>query len=166
MAFPLREHTKLPERLIRDIVLMKLEAVGLRGARALYPAQLSGGMARRVALARAIALDPEMIMYDEPFAGQDPISMGVLLRLIRRLNDVLGLTAIVVSHDVKETLGIADYVYVISDGTVIDHGTPQQIRDSRSKWVQQFIHAEADGPVPFHYQASEPYANDLLEAKR
>ncbi|WP_348765638.1 ABC transporter ATP-binding protein [uncultured Salinisphaera sp.] len=166
VAFPLREHTKLPERLIRDIVLMKLEAVGLRGARALYPAQLSGGMARRVALARAIALDPEMIMYDEPFAGQDPISMGVLLRLIRRLNDVLGLTAIVVSHDVKETLGIADYVYVISDGTVIDHGTPQQIRDSRSKWVQQFIHAEADGPVPFHYQASEPYANDLLEAKR
>lgn len=166
VAFPLREHTKLPERLIRDIVLMKLEAVGLRGARALYPAQLSGGMARRVALARAIALDPEMIMYDEPFAGQDPISMGVLLRLIRRLNDVLGLTSIVVSHDVKETLGIADYVYVISDGTVIDHGTPQQIRDSRSKWVQQFIHAEADGPVPFHYQASEPYANDLLEVNR
>ena len=166
VAFPLREHTRLPERLIRDIVLMKLEAVGLRGARDLFPAQLSGGMARRVALARAIALDPEMIMYDEPFAGQDPISMGVLLRLIRRLNDVLGLTAIVVSHDVKETLGIADYVYVISDGTVIDHGTPQQIRDSSSKWVQQFIHAEADGPVPFHYQAAEPYADDLLETDR
>ncbi|WP_353180619.1 MULTISPECIES: ATP-binding cassette domain-containing protein [unclassified Salinisphaera] len=166
VAFPLREHTKLPERLIRDIVLMKLEAVGLRGARNLYPAQLSGGMARRVALARAIALDPEMIMYDEPFAGQDPISMGVLLRLIRRLNDVLGLTAIVVSHDVKETLGIADYVYVISDGAVIDHGTPQQIRDSSSKWVQQFIHAEADGPVPFHYQTAEAYADDLLEADR
>ena len=165
VAFPLRAHTKLPERLIRDIVLMKLEAVGLRGARALYPAQLSGGMARRVALARAIALDPEMIMYDEPFAGQDPISMGVLLRLIRRLNDVLGLTSIVVSHDVKETLGIADYVYVISDGEVIDHGTPQQIRDSRSEWVQQFIHAEADGPVPFHYQGT-PYAEDLLNGSR
>ncbi|MES1929500.1 ABC transporter, ATP-binding protein YrbF [Salinisphaera dokdonensis CL-ES53] len=165
VAFPLREHTKLPEPLIRDIVLMKLEAVGLRGARALYPAQLSGGMARRVALARAIALDPEMIMYDEPFAGQDPISMGVLLRLIRRLNDVLGLTSIVVSHDVKETLGIADYVYVISDGEVIDHGTPEQIRDSSSKWVQQFIHAEADGPVPFHYQGA-PYADDLLNGSR
>lgn len=165
VAFPLREHTKLPERLIRDIVLMKLEAVGLRGARGLYPAQLSGGMARRVALARAIALDPEMIMYDEPFAGQDPISMGVLLRLIRRLNDVLGLTAIVVSHDVKETLGIADYVYVISDGEVIDHGTPDDIRNSKSKWVQQFIHAEADGPVPFHYGA-RPYAEDLLKEGR
>jgi len=165
VAFPLREHTRLPERLIRDIVLMKLEAVGLRGARGLYPAQLSGGMARRVALARAIALDPEMIMYDEPFAGQDPISMGVLLRLIRRLNDVLGLTAIVVSHDVKETLGIADYVYVISDGEVIDHGTPDDIRNSSSKWVQQFIHAEADGPVPFHY-SGRPYAEDLLEEGR
>lgn len=161
VAFPLREHTRLPERLIRDIVLMKLEAVGLRGARELYPAQLSGGMARRVALARAIALDPEMIMYDEPFAGQDPISMGVLLRLIRRLNDVLGLTAIVVSHDVKETLGIADYVYVISDAAVIDHGTPDDIRHSRSDWVQQFIHAEADGPVPFHYKGT-PYADELL----
>jgi phospholipid/cholesterol/gamma-HCH transport system ATP-binding protein len=165
VAFPLREHTKLPERLIRDIVLMKLEAVGLRGARGLYPAELSGGMARRVALARAIALDPEMIMYDEPFAGQDPISMGVLLRLIRRLNDVLGLTSIVVSHDVKETLGIADYVYVISDGEVVDHGTPQQIRDSDSKWVQQFLHAEADGPVPFHYEGSA-YAEDLLNGSR
>ncbi|ROO25100.1 toluene ABC transporter ATP-binding protein [Salinisphaera orenii MK-B5] len=165
VAFPLREHTRLPERLIRDIVLMKLEAVGLRGARGLYPAQLSGGMARRVALARAIALDPEMIMYDEPFAGQDPISMGVLLRLIRRLNDVLGLTAIVVSHDVKETLGIADYVYVISDATVIDHGTPDDIRNSRSDWVQQFIHAEADGPVPFHYHGA-PYADELLTGER
>lgn len=164
VAFPLREHTKLPERLIRDVVLMKLEAVGLRGARDLLPAQLSGGMARRVALARAIALDPEMIMYDEPFAGQDPISMGVLLRLIRRLNDVLGLTSIVVSHDVKEALGIADYVYVISDGEVIDHGTPDQIRNSRSNWVQQFIHAQADGPVPFHYPAVG-YAADLLEER-
>ncbi|MDA3920649.1 MAG: ATP-binding cassette domain-containing protein [Salinisphaera sp.] len=161
VAFPLREHTKLPEQLIRDIVLMKLEAVGLRGARDLAPAQLSGGMARRVALARAIALDPEMIMYDEPFAGQDPISMGVLLRLIRRLNDILGLTSIVVSHDVKETLGIADYVYVISDGEVVDHGTPDDIRHSASEWVQQFITASADGPVPFHY-ADTPYDADLL----
>ena len=164
VAFPLREHTRLPDRLIRDIVLMKLEAVGLRGARDLFPAQLSGGMARRVALARAIALDPEMIMYDEPFAGQDPISMGVLLRLIRRLNDVLGLTSIVVSHDVKETLGIADYVYVISDGEVIDHGTPDEIRNSSSDWVQQFIQASADGPVPFHY-AGTSYAKDLLGAE-
>lgn len=161
VAFPLREHTRLPDRLIRDLVLMKLEAVGLRGARSLFPAELSGGMARRVALARAIALDPDMIMYDEPFAGQDPISMGVLLRLIRRLNDALGLTSVVVSHDVNETLGIADYVYVISDGTVIDHGTPDQIRDSRSEWVQQFVGAQPDGPVAFHYPA-EDYAGDLL----
>ncbi|MGB7757250.1 MAG: ATP-binding cassette domain-containing protein [Salinisphaera sp.] len=165
VAFPLREHTRLPERLIRDIVLMKLEAVGLRGARDLAPAQLSGGMARRVALARAIALDPEMIMYDEPFAGQDPISMGVLLRLIRRLNDILGLTAIVVSHDVKETLGIADYVYVISDGEVVDHGDPEHIRHSDSAWVQQFITASPDGPVPFHY-ADTPYGEDLLGGAR
>jgi len=162
IAFPLREHTRLPERLIRDIVLMKLEAVGLRGARGLYPAELSGGMARRVALARAIALDPDMIMYDEPFAGQDPISMGVLLRLIRRLNDALGLTSIVVSHDVRETLEIADQVYVISDGQVVEHGTPDAIRDSRSEWVQQFLHARADGPVPFHYPAHD-YAEELLD---
>ncbi|HET7314257.1 ABC transporter ATP-binding protein [Salinisphaera sp.] len=165
VAFPLREHTRLPERLIRDIVLMKLEAVGLRGARDLAPAQLSGGMSRRVALARAIALDPEMIMYDEPFAGQDPISMGVLLRLIRRLNDVLGLTSIVVSHDVKETLGIADYVYVISDGEVVDHGDPDHIRHSESGWVQQFVTAAADGPVPFHYNDTS-YADDLLDGPR
>lgn len=161
VAFPLREHTKLPERLIRDVVLMKLEAVGLRGARDMHPGQLSGGMSRRVALARAIALDPEMIMYDEPFAGQDPISMGVLLRLIRRLNDALGLTAIVVSHDVKETLGIADYVYVVSEGEIVDHGTPDDIRNSESPWVQQFVQAQADGPVPFHYQAAD-YSQDLL----
>jgi len=160
-AFPIREHTRLPERIIRDIVLMKLEAVGLRGARHLYPVQLSGGMARRAALARAIALDPDMIMYDEPFTGQDPISMGVLLRLIRRLNDALGLTSMVVSHDVAETLDIADYVYVIADGSVVDHGTPAAIRASQSAWVQQFIHAESDGPVAFHYPASS-YADDLL----
>ena len=161
VAFPLREHTELPERLIRDVVLMKLEAVGLRGARDLAPGELSGGMLRRAALARAIALDPDMIMYDEPFAGQDPISMGVLLRLIRRLNDALGLTSIVVSHDVKETLGIADYVYVISDGQVVDHGPPDHIRNSKSDWVQQFVNAEADGPVPFHYRATD-YSDDLL----
>lgn len=151
VAFPLREHTNLPEELVGDIVLMKLEAVGLRNARELYPAELSGGMARRVALARAIALDPEMVMYDEPFSGQDPISMGVLLRLIRRLNDALGLTSIVVSHDVAETLGIADYAYVIADGEIVDHGTPGALRRSDSAWVQQFLNAESDGPVPFHY---------------
>lgn len=161
VAFPLREHTRLPERLIRDLVLMKLEAVGLRGARALFPAELSGGMARRVAMARAIALDPDMIMYDEPFAGQDPISMGVLLRLIRRLNDALNLTSVVVSHDVNETLDIADDVYVISDGCVIDHGSPDHIRESTSEWVQQFVQARADGPVPFHYPADD-YADDLI----
>jgi phospholipid/cholesterol/gamma-HCH transport system ATP-binding protein len=161
VAFPLREHTKLPESIIRDLVLMKLEAVGLRGARELMPEQLSGGMARRVALARAIALDPDMIMYDEPFAGQDPITMGVLMRLIRHLNDALGLTSVVVSHDVAEVFAIADHVYVISDGKVVDHGTPQALRESRSEWIQQFIHAHADGPVPFHFPAS-PYAQDLL----
>ncbi len=161
VAFPLREHTRLPEALIRDLVLMKLEAVGLRGARDLMPEQLSGGMARRVALARAIALDPDMIMYDEPFAGQDPITMGVLMRLIRHLNDALSLTSIVVSHDVAEVFSIADYIYVISDGKVVDHGAPQDLRDSRSDWIQQFIHARADGPVPFHVRA-KPYAEDLL----
>lgn len=161
VAFPLREHTRLPQRLIHDIVLMKLEAVGLRGAQHLFPAQLSGGMARRVALARAIALDPEMVMYDEPFTGQDPISMGVLLRLIRKLNDALGMTSIVVSHDVTETLDIADYVYVVSDGAVIDHGSPETIRASQSNWVQQFINARSDGPVPFHYPAPD-YAGDLM----
>jgi phospholipid/cholesterol/gamma-HCH transport system ATP-binding protein len=140
---------------------MKLEAVGLRGARDFMPEQLSGGMARRVALARAIALDPDMIMYDEPFAGQDPITMGVLMRLIRHLNDALGLTSVVVSHDVAEVFAIADHVYVISDGKVVDHGTPQALRESRSEWIQQFIHAHADGPVPFHFP-SAPYAEDLL----
>lgn len=160
VAFPLREHTQLSETLIRNIVLMKLQAVGLRGARDLMPEQLSGGMARRIALARAVALDPEMVMYDEPFAGQDPISMGVLLRLIRRLNDSLGLTSVVVSHDVEETLAIADMVYVLSEGHVIDSGTPDAIRNSSSEWVQQFIQAKADGPVPFHYDAPG-YADDL-----
>jgi phospholipid/cholesterol/gamma-HCH transport system ATP-binding protein len=162
VAFPLREHTRLPEPVVRDLVLMKLEAVGLRGARELMPEQLSGGMARRVALARAIALDPEMIMYDEPFAGQDPITMGVLMRLIRHLNDALGLTSIVVSHDVAEVFSIADHVYVISDGRIVDHGSPKALRESRSEWIQQFINARADGPVPFHFPASAPYEQDLL----
>lgn len=162
VAFPLREHTKLPEPIIRNLVLMKLEAVGLRGARDLMPNQLSGGMARRVALARAIALDPLMIMYDEPFSGQDPISMGVLVQLIHDLNEGLALTSIVVSHDVKETASIADYIYLISDGKVVGQGTPDQIERSQSPWVRQFMHGLADGPVPFHYPARD-YASDLLE---
>ncbi len=163
VAFPLREHTRLPESMIRDLVLMKLEAVGLRGARHLMPEQLSGGMARRVALARAIALDPDMIMYDEPFTGQDPISMGVLMRLIRRLNDVLGLTSIVVSHDVAEILSIADYVYIISGGRVLEHGPAARLRDTHSPQARQFLDGEPDGPVPFHYPA-KAYASDLLGA--
>ena len=161
VAFPLREHTDLTEPLIRHLVLMKLQAVGLRGAHHLMPAELSGGMARRVALARAIALDPMMVMYDEPFAGQDPISMGVLVRLIRLINDALHLSSIVVSHDVHETLDIADYVYVLAHGKVVEHGPPEQLRASSSEWVHQFIHAEADGPIHFHYPACE-YKQDLL----
>jgi phospholipid/cholesterol/gamma-HCH transport system ATP-binding protein len=162
VAFPLREHTDLTEAMIRDLVLMKLQAVGLRGARSLMPAQLSGGMARRVSMARAIALDPTMIMYDEPFTGQDPISLGVLLQLIRRLNDVLKLTSIVVSHDVQETASIADYIYVLSDGRVVDHGPPQALANSGSPWVRQFLEGLPDGPVPFHYPA-RPYEDDLLQ---
>lgn len=162
VAFPLREHTKLPESMIRDLVLMKLEAVGLRGARDLYPSQLSGGMSRRVGLARAIALDPDLVMYDEPFTGQDPISMGVLMRLIRSLNDALGLTSIVVSHDVEEVLSISDYAYVIAGGKVLARGTPDSIRNSDSPYVQQFLRGEPDGPVAFHYKAA-PYADDLMK---
>jgi phospholipid/cholesterol/gamma-HCH transport system ATP-binding protein len=161
VAFPLREHTRLSENLIHTLVLMKLEAVGLRGARALMPAELSGGMARRVALARAIALDPMMVLYDEPFAGQDPISMGVLTNLIRTLNDALDLTSIIVSHDVDETAAIADYLYLISDGQVVEHGTPQELGRSTSPWVDQFMHALPDGPMSFHYPAA-PYETDLL----
>lgn len=161
VAFPLREHTKLPDSLIRHLVLMKLHAVGLRGARNLMPHELSGGMARRVALARALALDPMMIMYDEPFTGQDPISMGVLVRLIRSINDALNLTSIVISHDVGETAEIADFIYVISNGKVVGHGSPQALKDSDSAWVKQFMNAESDGPVPFHYPAPE-YKIDLL----
>ncbi|MGE4535095.1 MULTISPECIES: ABC transporter ATP-binding protein [Halomonas] len=163
VAFPLRVHTDLPEAMIRDLVLMKLEAVGLRGARALMPAELSGGMARRVALARAIALDPELILYDEPFVGQDPISMGVLVQLIKRLNQALGLTSIVVSHDIKETLTIADYVYVIADGEVMAHGTPAGLDVDQDPRVSQFVHGEPDGPVPFHYPATD-FAADILGA--
>lgn len=164
VAFPLREHTKLPESMIRDLVLMKLNAVGLRGARDLYPEELSGGMSRRVALARAISLDPQLVMYDEPFTGQDPISMGVLMRLIRALNDALGLTSIVVSHDVNEVLSISDYAYVISGGKVLGKGSADEVRANQSEWVQQFLQGEPDGPVPFHYKAL-PYAEDLLGAK-
>ena len=161
VAFPIREHTDLPEEVIRAIVLIKLEAVGLRGARDLMPAELSGGMARRTALARAIALDPLMIMYDEPFAGQDPISMGVLVKLIDLLNDALGVTSIVVSHDVTEVISIADYVYLLSDGMVIGQGTPETLQQENSPRVSQFMQGLADGPVPFHFPADN-VVSDLL----
>lgn len=151
VAFPLREHTKLPESMIHDLVLMKLHAVGLSNAAALKPSEVSGGMARRVALARAIALDPQLIMYDEPFAGLDPISMGVIANLIRTLNDALGSTSILVSHDVHESFLIADYVYFLSKGKIVAHGTPQQMRESDDPFVHQFVNAEADGPVPFQF---------------
>ncbi|MDO5693798.1 MAG: ABC transporter ATP-binding protein [Pseudomonadota bacterium] len=151
VAFPLREHTRLPEALIRDIVLMKLDAVGLRGARELMPGQISGGMARRVALARAIALDPELVMYDEPFAGLDPISLGTAARLIRQLNDALGITSIVVSHDVQETFLIADQVIILADGKVAVRGTPDEVRASSDPLIRQFVGMDMDGPVKFHY---------------
>ena len=151
VAFPLREHTDLSEAMIRDIVLMKLEAVGLRGARDLMPSEVSGGMARRVALARAMALDPELIMYDEPFAGLDPISLGTAARLIRQLNDALGLTSIVVSHDLEETFHIADQVIVLANGKIAAQGTPDEVRRSTDPLVQQFVTAAPDGPVRFHY---------------
>ncbi|MEG1101486.1 MAG: ABC transporter ATP-binding protein [Comamonas sp.] len=153
VAFPLREHTKLPEDMVRDIVLMKLHAVGLRGARDLMPSQVSGGMARRVALARAIALDPELVMYDEPFAGLDPISLGTAARLIRTLNDALGLTSILVSHDVEETFHVADHVVILGAGGIAAQGTPDEVRQNPDPLVQQFIHARPQGPVPFHYPA-------------
>ncbi|MFD2165022.1 phospholipid ABC transporter ATP-binding protein MlaF [Thalassotalea euphylliae] len=161
IAFPIREHTRLPEHIIEKMVLMKLEAVGLRGARHLKPSELSGGMARRAALARAIALDPELIMYDEPFAGQDPISMGVIVRLIKSLNDALGLTSVVVSHDVPEVMSIADYIYIIAEQKIIGHGTPEQIHQQTSPLVQQFVKGEADGPVPFHFKAPS-YKQELI----
>ncbi len=153
VAFPLREHTDLPEPMVRDIVLMKLEAVGLRGARDLMPSEISGGMARRVALARAIALDPELVMYDEPFAGLDPISLGTAARLIRRLNDALGLTSLVVSHDLDETFHIADQVIILANGRIAAQGTPQAVRESQDPLVHQFVTAAPDGPVRFHHPA-------------
>ena len=161
VAFPLRVHTSLPEEMIRDIVLMKLQAVGLRGAIELMPDELSGGMKRRVALARAIALDPQILMYDEPFVGQDPIAMGVLVRLIRLLNDALGLTSIVVSHDLVETASIADYLYVVGDAQVLGQGTPEELMDSDNPRIRQFMKGIADGPVPFHFPAPD-YRRDLL----
>ncbi len=164
VAYPLREHTRLSQPMIHELVLMKLNAVGLRGAAQLMPAELSGGMARRVAMARAIALDPMMIMYDEPFTGQDPISMGVLVRLIGELNSALDVCSIVVSHDVPETLSIADYIYLISDGKVVDKGTPEAMSKSQSAWTRQFIEALPDGPVPFHYPAP-PLMDDLYQMK-
>ena len=151
VAFPLREHSGLPENLVRDIVLMKLNAVGLRGARDLMPSQVSGGMARRVALARAIALDPDLIMYDEPFAGLDPISLGTAAQLIRRLNDTLGITSIVVSHDLEETFRIADKVIILANGGIAAQGTPAEVRASTDPLVSQFVNARPDGPVHFHY---------------
>ncbi|MFN3617037.1 MAG: ABC transporter ATP-binding protein [Aquabacterium sp.] len=155
VAFPLREHTRLPESIIRDLVLMKLNAVGLRGARDLMPSQISGGMSRRVALARAIALDPELVLYDEPFAGLDPISMGVSARLIRELNDTMGLTSVVVSHDVAETFLIADHVVLLANGRAVAQGTPDEMRASQDPLVKQFVHAEPDGPVRFHHPAAD-----------
>jgi phospholipid/cholesterol/gamma-HCH transport system ATP-binding protein len=151
VAFPLREHTKVSEETLRDLVLMKLNAVGLRGARDLMPSQISGGMARRVALARAIALDPPLIMYDEPFAGLDPISLGITARLIRDMNQALGATSILVTHDIPETFEIADYVYFIANGRIAAEGTPDDLRASTDPFVQQFVSANPDGPVPFHY---------------
>lgn len=170
VAFPLREHTTLPELMIRDLVLMKLEAVGLRGAKALMPAELSGGMARRVAMARAIALEPMMVLYDEPFTGQDPISMGVLVELIKKLNSALDITSVIVSHDVAETAAIADYIYLVSEGRVVAQGTPEELGKTDSEWANQFMQGLADGPVPFHYPApdyaSELMAVELMEAGR
>ncbi len=160
VAFPLREHTELPEPLIRDLVLMKLNAVGLRGAASLKPAELSGGMARRVALARAIALDPMLVMYDEPFAGLDPISLGVVGQLIRQLNDALGSTSVLVTHDIYESLKIVDYIYFVSEGRIIAQGTPDEARTSTDPFVRQFIDGAADGPVPFHVRA-KPLAQEL-----
>lgn len=164
VAYPIREHTRLNEAMIRYLVLLKLNAVGLRGAANLAPAELSGGMARRVALARAIALDPMMIMYDEPFTGQDPISMGVLVSLISELNSALDICSVVVSHDVPETLSIAQYVHIISNGKIVESGSPDELSNSPSAWTHQFIHGDADGPVPFHYPA-KPLLNDLYSGR-
>lgn len=161
VAFPLRVHTKLPEDMIRDIVLMKLQAVGLRGARDLMPSELSGGMTRRIALARAIALGPDLVMYDEPFSGQDPIAMGVLVQLIRLLNDTLGMTSVLVSHDVSEALSISDHVCIIAEGKMIGQGSPKYLKEQGSPLVKQFLQGLPDGPIPFHYPATD-YKTDLL----
>ncbi len=163
VAFPLREHARLPERLVRSLVLTKLHAVGLRGAARLMPQQLSGGMARRVALARAIVMDPDILIYDEPFAGLDPISMGVVMRLIRSLNDALGISSVVVSHDVREIAQIADQSYILSEGKVVASGSPKELHDHPSPIVRQFLEGLADGPVPFHYPAPD-YYGQLLAA--
>jgi phospholipid/cholesterol/gamma-HCH transport system ATP-binding protein len=165
VAFPLREHTRMPEDMIHDLVLMKLQAVGLRGATELMPSELSGGMARRVALARSIILDPEMIMYDEPFTGLDPITMGTIVTLIKRLNQALEITSLLVSHDVEETMSIADHVILISDGKVVEAGSPDALRASSSDWVQQFIQGLPDGPVPFHYPAPDLSSQFLGEVR-
>lgn len=161
VAFPLRIHTDLPEEMIRDIVLMKLQAVGLRGAIGLMPDELSGGMKRRVALARAIAMDPQILLYDEPFAGQDPIAMGVLVRLIKLLNDALGITSIIVSHDIDETSSIADYIYVVGNAQVLGYGTPAELKQMDDPRVRQFIKGEPDGPIHFQFPA-EDYKLQLL----
>jgi len=165
IAFTLREHTNLPDELIRDLVLMKLNAVGLRGTAQLRPAELSGGMARRVALARAIALDPMLVLYDEPFAGLDPISLGVVGQLIRELNDALGITSVVVTHDVYESLKIVDYLYFVSEGRIIAQGTPEDVHASSDPFVRQFVDGAPDGPVPFHYPAPA-YADELAAHAR
>ncbi len=160
VAFPIREHGELPEELIRDLVMLKLQAVGLRGAAQLMPTELSGGMGRRVALARSIALDPQLILYDEPFTGLDPISFGVIVRLIRELNDSLGATSVIVTHDVQEALGVVDYAYFMAGGQVIAQGTPDEIRSSAEPFVNQFVNGKLEGPVPFHYPAPD-YGADL-----
>jgi phospholipid/cholesterol/gamma-HCH transport system ATP-binding protein len=160
VAFPMREHTRLPEAVIHDLVLMKLNAVGLRGAQDLMPAELSGGMSRRVALARAIALDPDLIIYDEPFAGLDPITVNVVCNLIRTLNDALGATSVVVTYDVPEALKLADYLYLLNDGAIVGHGPTAEMIESKDPFVHQFLHAEPDGPVRFHFPAA-PMATDL-----
>lgn len=160
VAFALREHTKLPEDMLRDLVLMQLEAVGLRGTCDLMPSELSGGMGRRVALARAMIFNPKLMMYDEPFTGQDPITMGVLMQLIKRLNDILGLTSIIVSHDVAETASIADEIYIIADRKIVGHGDPKKIFADKNPWVKQFVHGLPDGVMPFHYPAVD-YQQDL-----
>lgn len=166
VAFPIKVHTQLPEDMIRDIVLLKLQAVGLRGARDLMPSELSGGMARRVALARAIALDPDIVMYDEPFTGQDPIAKGVLVNLIRKINQALGHTSIIVSHDIQETMSIADYIYLLSDGQVIASGTPEALLSNETDQVQQFMQGLPDGPVPFHFSDDDMLEDLCAQEKR